>query len=302
MNKKEQAKESFKEFLKNYPLTPEDKVGELWTWIEGFEKMYQVSNFGRVRSFHQGEPTIMQPVLGKDGYLIVNLSKGGTKKQFLIHRLVVKYFVANPENKHEIHHIDFNKFNNRYDNLMPVTRGEHRKLEREHAMNVLGIEPPEISLSVHIFEHKKFGKVRFVVIDGEGWIVAADVCRALEIKNHRDAVSTLEEDEKDDVGIPDAIGRNQPTTIINEYGLYRLMFKSRTKEAKKFQRWACHEAIPKAVREELGIAAEPNQPKPNKNDNPDYIPRKVKLLKELIDITDNPDLRDRLIEKVLQLI
>ena len=77
------------------------------------------------------------------------------------------------------------------------------------------------------------------------------------------------------------------------------MFKSRTDEAKKFQRWACHDAIPKAVREELGISTEP---KPNKNENPDYIPRKVKLLKELIDITDNPELRDRLIEKVLQMI
>ena len=60
MNKKEKARESFKEFLKNYPVTPEDKIGELWRWIEDYAQMYQVSNFGRIRSFHGSEPTIMQ--------------------------------------------------------------------------------------------------------------------------------------------------------------------------------------------------------------------------------------------------
>ena len=304
VNKKEIAKESFKEFLKNYPLTPEDKIGELWTWIESFEQMYQVSNFGRVRSFHQGEPTIMQPVLGKDGYLIVNLSKSGTKKQFLIHRLVVKYFVANPENKHEIHHIDFNKFNNRYDNLMPVTRGEHRKLEREHAMKLAGVEPPEIPLVVQIFEDKQFGDIRYLEIEGDFWFVAADVCRILEIQNPRDAVAKgLGEDEKADVDIiytsSNGAKEKRKVNIVNEPGLYRLIFKSRTKEAKKFQRKVYHEILP-SIRKTGEYHLPSKESKPGKtNFSPN---KKVKLLDKYIDIAVDDNLRDYLIFKAALLI
>lgn len=80
--------------------------------------------------------------------------------------------------------------------------------------------------------------------DGEPWFVAKDVCRVLEIANHRDAVAQLDEDEKDAVGISDAIGREQETTIISESGLYALVFRSRKPQAREFGRWVRKEVLP----------------------------------------------------------
>ena len=65
-----------------------------------------------------------------------------------------------------------------------------------------------------------FDRLRTTVKDGEIWLVTADVCRALEISNSRDAMTRLDDDEKDDVGLSDTIGREQQMTIINEPGLY----------------------------------------------------------------------------------
>lgn len=69
--------------------------------------------------------------------------------------------------------------------------------------------------------------VRAMTVDDEPWFVAADVCRILGISNHRDAIEKLDADEKDGVGLTDAIGREQQTSIINESGLYTLILRSR---------------------------------------------------------------------------
>lgn len=84
------------------------------------------------------------------------------------------------------------------------------------------------------------------------WWVASDVCRALGLSNVSMAVNGnaetgnlgLDDDEKDNIMIPDAIGRNRKTIIISEAGLYRLIFNSRTEQAKAFQRWVFHEVLP----------------------------------------------------------
>ena len=102
----------------------------------------------------------------------------------------------------------------------------------------------EEKLMPQVFEHEEFGEVRVVMIDGEPWFVAADVCRVLEISNSRAAVSRLDDDEKDAVGITDTIGRQQQMTVVNEPGLYRLIFSSRKPGAKRFQRWVYHEVLP----------------------------------------------------------
>lgn len=96
---------------------------------------------------------------------------------------------------------------------------------------------------VKIFENEKFGEIRTVVINGEPWFVAADVCRALEISNSRDAVQRLDEDEKG-VVLTDTRGGQQSMTAINEPGLYVLVLGSRKSEAKEFKRWITHDVIP----------------------------------------------------------
>ncbi len=86
--------------------------------------------------------------------------------------------------------------------------------------------------------------VRVLERDGAPWFVAADVCRVLEIGNPRDALSRLDDDERDGVGIADAMGREQVTNLINESGLYALVLTSRKPAAKRFRKWVTAEVLP----------------------------------------------------------
>jgi len=97
--------------------------------------------------------------------------------------------------------------------------------------------------------------VRTVVVNGEPWFVAKDVCDVLEIANSSDALKRLDEDEVDSTEVTDALGRKQVTNIVNEPGLYALILGSRKPEAKLFQRWVRHEVLP-AIRQ-TGMYAVP---------------------------------------------
>ena len=87
--------------------------------------------------------------------------------------------------------------------------------------------------------------IRTMIIERAPWFVAKDVCSVLGIVNHNDAISSLDADEKG-VGNSDPLspGGSQAISIINEPGLYRLIFKSRKQEARDFQRWVYHEVLP----------------------------------------------------------
>lgn len=93
------------------------------------------------------------------------------------------------------------------------------------------------------FSNAELGDVRVIDRQGEPWFVAADVCRAMEIKNSRDALNCLDADEKG-VALTDTLGGEQKMTIVNEPGLYTLVLGSRKTEAKAFKRWVTHEVIP----------------------------------------------------------
>lgn len=104
-----------------------------------------------------------------------------------------------------------------------------------------------------IFEHPEFGKVRTVMIDGEPWFVAADVCKALEIGNPTDAMRRLDADERTLISIEGA-SNGLPVNVVNEPGLYTLILGSRKPEAKAFKRWITHEVLP-ALRNAAGLGA-----------------------------------------------
>lgn len=84
-------------------------------------------------------------------------------------------------------------------------------------------------------------ELRVVMMSGEPWFAAVDVCRALSIGNPSDAIRTLDDDE---VTLGTIEGSHRQTNLINESGLYALIFKSRKPEAKKFKRWVTHEVLP----------------------------------------------------------
>jgi prophage antirepressor-like protein len=94
------------------------------------------------------------------------------------------------------------------------------------------------------FEFPATGQaIRTIEIDGTPWFVAADVCAALGIANHRDALARLDADEKG-VGTTDTLGGPQVVAIVSEPGLYGLTWTSRKAEAGAFRRWIKHDVLP----------------------------------------------------------
>lgn len=86
-------------------------------------------------------------------------------------------------------------------------------------------------------------EVRTLLIDDQPWFVATDVCQALAVRNNRDALSRLDDDEKG-VATTDTLGGTQAVGIINESGLYSLILTSRKAEAKRFKKWVTAEVLP----------------------------------------------------------
>ena len=99
-------------------------------------------------------------------------------------------------------------------------------------------------------------QVRVVKIDEEPWFVAKDLCDVLEIKNSRDAMGRLDDDEKG-VVLTDTPGGKQKVTVVNEPGMYALVLGSRKQEAKEFKRWITHEVLP-SVRKTGGYSSDTN--------------------------------------------
>jgi len=95
--------------------------------------------------------------------------------------------------------------------------------------------------------------MRIVVRDGEPWFVAKDVCDVLGLKNLREALSRLDEDERG-VADADTIGSDQQVDIISESGLYALILTSRIIEARRFRKWITAEVFP-AIRKTGSYAA-----------------------------------------------
>lgn len=103
-----------------------------------------------------------------------------------------------------------------------------------------------------VFNFESECPVRAIIIDGAPWFVAMDVCRAIGIANHRDAVRKLDDDEKG-VGSTDTLGGEQETTIISESGLYTLILRCRDAVTPgtipyRFRKWVTGEVLPQIRR------------------------------------------------------
>jgi hypothetical protein len=86
-------------------------------------------------------------------------------------------------------------------------------------------------------------QVRVLMIDGQPWFVASDVCKILDLENTSRAIARLKEYEKGVTTI-NTLGGNQEMAVISESGLYRLILTSRKTQAEPFQDWVCQEVIP----------------------------------------------------------
>lgn len=93
---------------------------------------------------------------------------------------------------------------------------------------------------VQLFQDEKFGTIRTVVIDGDPWFVAKDVCDILGTTNPTMAMDGLEEFERAKFNL----GRQGEANIISESGFYTLVLRSRKAIAKPFRIWVTSEVLP----------------------------------------------------------
>lgn len=87
-------------------------------------------------------------------------------------------------------------------------------------------------------------QVRTVIIDGEPWFVIADVARVLGLTNPTMVANGMFPDDLNATEVIDSMGRTQTARIVNEPGLYRMIFQSRKAEAADFQKWVTRDVLP----------------------------------------------------------
>nr|DAF46992.1 MAG TPA: repressor domain protein [Myoviridae sp. ctnzH2] len=103
---------------------------------------------------------------------------------------------------------------------------------------------------LEIFKNREFGEIRTVTMDGAPWFVGKDIAEALGYSNTRDALAThVMDDDKNTVVISDGKRRGNPNqVIINESGVYALIFGSKLDSAKRFKHWVTSEVLPQIRR------------------------------------------------------
>ena len=116
-------------------------MNEEWKWVKGFEGMYQISNMGRLKSFHRDKDGYILSNTNKDGwYLTSNLFDKNKRKTKRIHVLVAEAFIGEIPRGYHVHHKDGNKQNNIVSNLEIIHPKAHRKkTEKEHPQIVTGM-------------------------------------------------------------------------------------------------------------------------------------------------------------------
>lgn len=125
-----------------------------------------------------------------------------------------------------------------------------------------------------IFNNEEFGQIRTILDENkEPWFVGKDVAEILKYSNTRDALSRhVDKEDKADVAIHDG-RQNRNQTVINESGLYSLIFSSKMDKAKEFKRWVTSEVLPSIRRDGGYIVA-------NENDTEEDILAKAMLIAE----------------------
>lgn len=118
---------------------------------------------------------------------------------------------------------------------------------------------------IQIFNNPEFGDIRTVTIDGEPWFVGRDIATKLGYAKPENAIPKwCDSEDTLKWGIP-SNGGEQQTLVINESGLYALIFGSKLKSAKKFKKWVTSEVLP-SIRKTGGYRV------------PQTIPEQIQLL------------------------
>lgn len=120
------------------------KKNEEWLPVIGFEKLYMISNHGRLKALPKwrknrfngyiSKEKIIRPKFGPKSYCQYQLSDNYSQKLMRRARLVAIHFIPNPENKEQVNHKDGNRENDYFENLEWVTQSENI----QHSYDFLG--------------------------------------------------------------------------------------------------------------------------------------------------------------------
>lgn len=142
---------------------------EIWKDVVGYENLYQVSTWGRIKALlrtvlhpHSGVKTYPEKIMtpktaGHRGYHKITLSKDGKAKKHSISRLVAEAFIPNPENKRIVNHIDGNKSNNHIENLEWATDSENIKHAYDNGL-AIAKKGAESACSKRVFQFSLTGE------------------------------------------------------------------------------------------------------------------------------------------------
>ena len=135
-------------------LDTKDLLNEEWRDVKEFEGLYQVSNYGRVKSFvsNKGDKTKILHLRTNGHYYIVDLSKNSKVFKKYIHRIEANAFLQNIENKETVNHKNCNKLDNRLFNIEWNTRKENQ----QHAIKNNRIKRIKITHLSYDFLYKEY--------------------------------------------------------------------------------------------------------------------------------------------------
>lgn len=161
------------------------EVVEIWKDVLGYENLYQISSYGRVKGLERNcftknrKPFLLKERILKNqkmtgGHLFVGLSKDGVVKLMSVHRMVAIAFIDNPEQKKCVNHINGLKKDNRVENLEWSTHSENIY----HAINVTKVHKPPPALGIKGKDNNRSKKV-LCINTGEIYDSAGEAGRAL---------------------------------------------------------------------------------------------------------------------------